>query len=118
MSWATTYWIALGAVIAGGIVPAVFFLVTWRPRARFSARQLDAGGWVGVVLALYLLAAFRALAGHYRLPTSAPEAVVALAIGAGIDALLWVRLVRWSRFRREPDHPLRRCTDPQPPDGS
>lgn len=112
----TWYWPALGLVIAGGILPAAYFTWSWRPQRRWSARQLDAGGWVHVILALYLLAAFRGVAGHYRLPSTVPEAVASLAVGAAIDVVLWIRVLRWVSFRRDPDQPQRRAGDPAPSD--
>lgn len=113
MSW---YWIGLGLVIAGGIAPAAYFLWSWRPRRRWSARQLDAGGWVVVILALYLLAGFRALTGQYREPRSVLDGAAALAVGVAIDTILWLRVTRWVSFRRNPTHPLRRSGDPCDPE--
>lgn len=96
----TWYWPALALVIAGGILPAVYFLWTWRPSKALSSSAIDAGGWVAVVLALYLLAALRGLFGQYRLPETVLEGVLGLLIGAGIDAVLWLRVIRWRAFRR------------------
>lgn len=108
------YWIALWIVIVGGLVPAAYFTWSWRPRFRWSPTQLDAGGWVQVVLALYLLAAARTALGHYQQPDHPLESVATIAVGLGIDAALWLRVGRWLVFRRQgPDHPMRRCTDPQ-----
>jgi len=106
------YEAAMWVVILGGLAPAGYFLVTWRPRRRWSLRQLDAGGWVLVIWLLYALAAFRLAAGHYRQPSTAVDGALALVVGAGIDAVLWLRVARWVSFRRHPDHPLRRRTDP------
>jgi hypothetical protein len=111
----TGYELGLWVVIVGGLLPAGYFLWTWRPERRWTARQLDAGGWVQVVLALYLLAAFRAAFGHYR-DRAGASAWAALAVGVGIDMVLWLRMVRWRRFRNDADHPMRRATDPDPTD--
>lgn len=58
----------------------------------------------------------RALAGHYRLPQTVVEAVAALGVGVLIDLVLWLRVLRWVSFRRDPDHPQRRAGDPKPAD--
>ena len=98
MSW---YLVGLWVVIVGGVLPAGYFVWTWRPPRRWSARQLDAGGWVQVVLALYLLAAFRAAFGHYGGSRGVVDGVAALAVGVAIDVVLWLRVLRWRRFRRQ-----------------
>jgi hypothetical protein len=106
------YWPLLWIVLAGGLIPAAWFTWTWRPRRRWSPRQLDAGGWVHVILALYLLSAFRLATGQSKLPDSVPEALFGLVIGAGIDVVLWVRVTRWLEFRRGAQ-PLTRHDDPE-----
>lgn len=100
MSMSSWYWPALAAIIAAGILPAVYFLWTWRPSRALATSSIDAGGWVAVVLALYLLAALRGLFGQYRLPDTVLEAVLGLLVGAGIDGVLWLRVIRWRAFRR------------------
>lgn len=109
----------LWALIVAGLVPSLWFVYSWRPSRRWSARALDAGGWVAIIAALYLLAALRAAFGHYREPATLADALATFAIGAGVDAVLWLRVLRWREFRKDPTHPLRRATDPGcecPPD--
>lgn len=103
----------LWILILGGLVPSLWFVYSWRPAARWSARQLDAGGWVGIIAGLYVLAALRAILGHYREPANLVDGLGTFAIGALIDAILWLRVLRWESFRRDaPEHPLRRVDDP------
>jgi hypothetical protein len=104
-----TYYAVLWIVIAGGLVPAVYFLTTWRPARRWSPLQLDAGGWVAVVAALYLLAAIRVVLGHYSVPSSRWQAIASFAVGFAIDGVIWLRALRWRSFRTNP--PQRRSTD-------
>lgn len=109
----TLYLTILWVLIVAGLVPALYFLWSWRPRRRWSATQLDAGGWVAIIAGLYLLAAFRAATGGYSQPRTIGQEIATFTLGAGIDAVLWLRVIRWRSFRRgELDHPLRRCTDP------
>lgn len=100
------------AVVLGGLIPAAYFMWTYRPQHRFSARQLDAGGWVPIIAALYLLSVVNTLLGRNEPPESAIAGSIALSIGAGIDAMLWLRVARWRSFQQNPSHPLRRDTDP------
>lgn len=99
MTWPIVHLVALAAVIAGGLIPAAYVTATYRPRKRLSATQLDAAGWVPIVAALYVLAAFNLVTGQRRTPDLV-EGVVSLTIGVGIDGLLWLRAVTWWRMRR------------------
>lgn len=108
----TLYYPIWWAVVIGGLLPSAYFIATWRPSRRWSTRQLDTGGWVPVIAALYLSAAVRGLLGDVHAPDTLAAGVIPLTIGVGIDAVLWLRAVRWARFRRHPTHPLRRSTDP------
>lgn len=113
-SW---YWPLLVAVLAGGLVPAGYFLLTWRPRRLLSTSSLDAGAWVMVLFALYALAAYRLAIGHSALPESSAAAIPGLVVGAFLDVVLWLRALRWHRFRGSAgaDPPQRRSTDEAPP---
>lgn len=113
MTATTAHLVARWIVILGGLIPSLYFVWSWRPRARFSARQLDAGGWVAVIAALYLLAAVRAATGQYEATPDVDDWLVTVGIGGAIDSVLWLRVFRWRAFRRDgDDHPLRRATDP------
>ncbi len=119
MNEATAHLVMLWIVIIGGLIPSLYFVWSWRPRARFSARQLDAGGWVAVIAALYLLAAVRAALGQYETDVAPDDWFATIVIGLAIDAVLWIRVLRWREFQRGgDDHPLRRATDPNSGDGS
>jgi len=100
MSW---YAVGLWVVLAGGIVPAGYFTWTWRPRRRWTGTQLDAGAWVQVVLALYLVSALRGALGGVNEPTSWWTGALSLTLGVAINTVLWVRMLRWRAFKR--DHP-------------
>lgn len=113
MTEANVHLAVLWIVIVGGLIPSLYFVWTWRPRARFSARQLDAGGWVAVIAALYLLAGVRAAMGQYKTDVEPVDWFATAIIGGAIDCVLWLRVFRWRAFRRDgDDHPLRRATDP------
>lgn len=99
MTWADWYRLGLWAVIVGGLVPAGYFLATYRPRRRFAPAQLDAAGWVQVVVLLYLLGAYNAATGQREVPAR-PEGAFSLLVGAAIDGLLLLRAVVWWRVRR------------------
>lgn len=99
-------------LIVAGLVPSLWFVYSWRPSRRWSARALDAGGWVAIIAALYLLAALRAALGHYREPASLADAIATFTIAGAVDLVLWLRVLRWRQFQQHPTHPLRRSTDP------
>lgn len=96
MTW---YFPLLWIVIVGGIVPGLFFAVTFWPRRSRLNDAIDVAGLVVVVLALYLWSAMTMIGGAKE-PTSTLAAVVGLVLGAAIDVTLWVRAVRWWRVRR------------------
>lgn len=108
------YWPLLWLVLVGGLVPAGYFLSTWRPSKllRPGVRELDAGGWVWAIFLLYLSSAARAVVGHPT-PTLAP-ALIGLAIGVMVDALLVLRAMHWRRLRHSTELPQRRSTDTPP----
>lgn len=99
MSW---YEVGLWVVLVGGILPASYFTWTWRPRHRWTGTQLDAGAWVQIVLAQYMLSLVRVVFGTVANP-GLWYGALSLTLGVAIDAVLWVRMVRWRAFKR--DHP-------------
>ena len=115
MSW---YAVGLWVVLVGGIVPASYFTWTWRPRRRWTGTQLDAGAWVQVVLALYLVSALRLVLGGPTEPSSWWNGALGLALGAAIDVVLWVRMLRWRTFRQHSPEAAGQATGELPPDGS
>ncbi len=112
MSW---YEVGLWVVLVGGIVPAAYFTWTWRPRGRWTGTQLDAGAWVQVVLALYVFSAARAAVGGVTEPTSWWQGALSLAIGVGINTVLWVRMLRWRSFKRRDPAAEAQATGELPP---
>lgn len=113
MTATTAHLVARWIVIVGGLIPSLYFVWSWRPHRRWGATQLDAGGWVGVIAALYLLAAVQLAVDGNRRDVDAVDWFTTVVIGGAIDAVLWLRVFRWRAFKRdEPDHPMRRATDP------
>ena len=94
------YRVILWAVIIGGLVPGFIYLATFRPYRRFSVTHIDASGWVPLIMVLYVIAAIDTALGINDGPQSWGEAIPGLLLGVAIDAALWLRLVRWHRFRR------------------
>lgn len=106
----------LWLVVLGGLVPSLYFISTYRPRRRLAARQLDAGGWVFIIAALYALQTWRLSMGSVAVPRW-PEGLGVLVIGAAIDGLLWLRVLVWRRVRQavaRGEVPARRHDDPPP----
>lgn len=95
------YAVALVAVLAAGLLPALYFSWTFRPAHPLALLNLDAGGWVPVIALLYGWAAIRYAVGMSTPPESFGEACLGLGLGALIDFLLIVRVVHWRRLRRE-----------------
>ena len=95
------YAVAFAAVIAAGLVPALYFSWSFRPVRPFALVNLDAGGWVPVIAAMYLWAAVRYAIGASDPPSSPLEAVGGLGLGVAIDFVLIVRAVHWHRLRAE-----------------
>lgn len=95
------YELGLAVLLVGGIVPAGYFTWTWRPARRWHAAELDAGGWVPIILALYLLSALRLVLGHSTEPRDVWGVVTSFVLGGAIDGVLWVRWWRWRTLRRQ-----------------
>lgn len=94
-----TYFALAWAVIAAGLVPAVVFLVVFRPAQWVRSAQLDANGWVIVVAMFYVQGVIGLVAGAPT-PMTVPAVTVTL-LRLGTDWLLWRRLLLWWRWRRE-----------------
>jgi hypothetical protein len=108
-SW---YFPALWATVLAGLIPGIFFVATFRPRWARLGEGLDVGGWIVVIVLLYLRQAILLLVG-LKAPT--PEiGLINLGFGVAIDALLWMRALRWHRLRSsrgDPGNPRRRSSD-------
>jgi hypothetical protein len=116
------YWPTWWTLWAAGFLPALYFVLTWRPKQR-NLLALDVGGWVAVVLLAYARSAALVLLGAER--PSVGRAIAGHVFGVLIAALLIVRALNWHQVRRAwprpddpPDHPLRRADDHRgaPPD--
>lgn len=106
-SW---YFPVLWATIIGGLVPGVYFAVTFRPRWRRLVAGIDAGGLAIVVVLLYLRSAAAVLSGVAQ--PDLGTAAINLSFALVVDALLWIRAVVWWQMRRKTrGHPHRRATD-------
>lgn len=94
------YFPLLWLVLVGGLVPGLFFAVTFWPRRSRLHDAIDVAGLVVLVIVLYAWSALTIVLGTPR-PTSTVSAVFGLVLGAAIDAALWVRAIRWWRLRHE-----------------
>lgn len=106
------YFPILWATMIGGLIPGGYFIVTFRPRLSRLGDGVDAGGWAIVIMLLYVRSVIMLLLGA-RIP-EVGAGVVNVAFGAAVDALLWLRAVRWHRLRRDVKqgaHPFTRSTD-------
>lgn len=105
------WWPAYWAMLISGIIPALYFLLTWRPSRLWRLRELDTGGWVFGILLLYLSAAVRTLLSAAPPPTM-DVAVVNLVLGFAVGVILWVRALHWHAMRQEfREKPGRRMDD-------
>lgn len=106
---------AVGAVLAVGLVAGGIFLARYRPgRWLKTATSRDTAGWVLVLWLLYAWQTLRVLLAWIGGPHPPAQpfttAVVALALGAGIDAVFVYRLRRYNReVRAERTHPTEVC---------
>lgn len=95
-----TYFGLLWVLLVIGIVPAFYFVGTFRPRRHGLPASVDVAGLGAVVLLLYLrqvtLLAIGAVA-----PSSVEAKVSGIVFGVAIDALLWLRAARWWKVRRQ-----------------
>lgn len=114
----TGYDAALAVVVVAGVLPAGYFVWTYRPRQRWRLDALDAGGWVAIILVLYLLTAWRLVAGGVREPEEWWDGASSLLVAGLVDVVLWVRVLNWRRIRRDVERygwpPRRRADDPPP----
>lgn len=93
------YTTLLVLVLTAGLVPGSAYLVTHRVARWRDPVALDASGWVAIITLLYAWSLYRVLIGRHDAAVT-DDRVIGLAIGVGIDVLVWLRLVNWLAFYR------------------
>jgi hypothetical protein len=92
--------------IVVGLVPAIWFVLTYKPRRILLPEQIDASGWILGFVGLWLAFAAQLLIGVH-VPSVASFAV-SFTARAWFDALVIMRAIRFRQFRAgqgsEADH--------------
>lgn len=93
-----TYFSVVWAEVLGGLIPALLFLATYRPRAWVRQAQVDQIGWVLGYIFFYSYT----LVGLALGAKDPRTAIAILSVGRVlVDAFLWNRFFYHRRVRRE-----------------
>lgn len=104
-----TFSVGLWIVLLVGWVPSSYFVATFRPRMSRFLDGLDVAGLVAVLAIVYARQMVLLALGRDQ-----QRDVARIVIYAALDALLWVRAVRWHRLRQSmgtSGMPRRRTSD-------
>lgn len=94
------YSILLAVLCGSGLLMALAFLITHRPRRWRSVPAIDASGWVLIVLVAYGRTAALLVLGWPLAARDLAGAVVGLGMSVLVDALLVLRLLAYAKFVR------------------
>lgn len=100
MRW---YAVASWALLLVGIVPAVWFGISWGRRVKrpWSLAAFDAGGWVYALIVLYVHQAIVYAVFGVPEPPNTWLAISRVLLGLLIDALIIARALRWRSLQAD-----------------
>lgn len=89
--------------VSVGLIGCSYFLLTWWRNVsnKWSLAAIDAGGWVILLLGVFVLLFVNLWVYGLHDPTSTSRGIQALLIYLAVDAIVFVRLLQWRRIRRE-----------------
>ena len=97
----TAFQVAYYGLTLLGLLPAAYFILTFRP-SRYRLAQLDTVLWVLLVF-LYLGLSRLGIAllnGQWYEPRDWPQATVLVFVSITVDVAVWIRILHWRRIRR------------------